>query len=408
MAHGDVFVLGGWQSDFARRSPGGQLFSLIEAATANGLAAAGVAAADIDVIHVANFVGEVLCGQGHLGGMVAAVDPHLAGKPASRHEAACASGSVAVLSAMAEIEAGRYDVALVVGAEVLRNVGGKEAAAVLGCAAWNGREAVGEPFPWPAMFARIAEEYDRRYGLDHRHLGRIAEVNFANARRNPNAQTRDWDIGPDNFYEDDIANPVVAGMLRKHDCGRITDGAAALVLASAGYAGRWARHRRVPLDAVPRILGWGHRTASLLLEDKLGGAGQPGYVLPHLRWAVCDMYQRAGIAGPATLDAVEVHDCFTVSEYVAIDHLGLTAPGASWRAVQDGVIEPGGAVPVNVSGGLLGLGHPVGATGVRMLLDAAKQVTGTAGDYQVDGARRVATLNIGGSFTTVACLVVGV
>ena len=91
---------------------------------------------------------------------------------------------------------------------------------------------------------------------------------------------------------------------------------------------------------------------------------------------------------------------------MAIDHLGLTAPGESWKAIEDGTIEMGGKLPINPSGGLIGLGHPVGATGVRMTLDAAKQVTDTAGDYQVDGAKRVQTLNIGGSTTTTVSFIV--
>ena len=107
------------------------------------------------------------------------------------------------------LECGRYECALVVGAEVLRNVGGKEAGLRLGAAAWAGREVVDEPFPWPAMFGRIGEEYAKRYGLDHAHLGRIAEINFTNARRNPRAQTRDWKMTKESFYEDDELNPVV-------------------------------------------------------------------------------------------------------------------------------------------------------------------------------------------------------
>ena len=97
-----------------------------------------------------------------------------------------------------------------------------------------------------------------------------------------------------------------------------------------------------------------------------------------------------------------------MTEYMAIDHLGITAPGKSWKAVEDGAIAIGGKLPINPSGGLIGLGHPVGATGVRMALDAAKQTSGQAGDYQVDGARTCQTLNIGGSATTTVSLVIGV
>jgi acetyl-CoA C-acetyltransferase len=129
-------------------------------------------------------------------------------------------------------------------------------------------------------------------------------------------------------------------------------------------------------------------------------------VFPHVRATITDAYARAEITGPDELDGIEAHDCFTTTEYMAIDHFGITPPGESWRAIEVGDIAPGGRIPVNPSGGLIGLGHPVGATGARMLLDAAKQVTGGAGGYQVDGAKTFATLNVGGSCSTVVSFVV--
>lgn len=127
-----------------------------------------------------------------------------------------------------------------------------------------------------------------------------------------------------------------------------------------------------------------------------------------MRQTIVDAQRRAGIADISEIDAIETHDCFTTSEYMAIDHFGLTAPGESWRAIEDGTIARGGRCPINPSGGLIGAGHPVGATGVRQLLDAAKQVIGAAGGYQVDGARNVQTLNIGGTGTTAVSFIVGV
>jgi acetyl-CoA C-acetyltransferase len=212
----------------------------------------------------------------------------------------------------------------------------------------------------------------------------------------------------ESFYEDDEQNPLVSGPLRRQDCSRITDGAAAVVLASHRFAESWARERDVDLADVPQILGWGHRTGTMLLEDKLAASKDADFVFPHLRQAILDAYRRAGCNGHQDLDAIETHDCFSISEYAAIDHFGITAPGKSWQAVEDGVIEMSGTIPVNPSGGLLGLGHPVGATGVRMLLDGARQVTERAGDCQVPGAKKVGMLNIGGSATTVATFVVGV
>lgn len=106
------------------------------------------------------------------------------------------------------------------------------------------------------------------------------------------------------------------------------------------------------------------------------------------------------------LDGIEVHDCFTPSEYLAIDHIGLTGPGESWKAIENGEIEIGGRLPINPSGGLIGGGHPVGASGIRMMLDAAKQVSDLAGGYQVDGAHRFGTLNFGGSTATTVSFVI--
>ncbi len=171
-------------------------------------------------------------------------------------------------------------------------------------------------------------------------------------------------------------------------------------------AAAYAAKRGLKLDDLPRISGWGHRSAPISYRQKIAASeGQP-YVFPQVRRAIEEARARAHIADLSQIDAVETHDCFAMTEYMAIDHLGLTAPGESWKAVEAGTIEIGGALPINPSGGLIGLGHPVGATGVRMTLDAYKQVTGTAGDYQVEGAKTVQTLNIGGSTTTTVSLIV--
>ena len=120
------------------------------------------------------------------------------------------------------------------------------------------------------------------------------------------------------------------------------------------------------------------------------------------------MRSSAQASGPATeLSGIETHDCFTTSEYMAIDHFGITKPGESWKAVEEGVIELGGKLPINPSGGLIGAGHPVGATGVRQMLDCHRQITHSAGDYQVEGAKKFAMLNIGGSGTTSCVFIVG-
>lgn len=401
-----VFILGGHQTDFQIKWPADDLFGMLKASILGALQDADVAASAVDSIHIGNFGAEIFSGQALLGGMAVSTHPDFAGLPTARHESACASGSVAILQAMAELEAGRSEVVVVTGVEILRNVPGPEAAERMRAGTWQGREVVDEPLPWTRLFGRIADEYHRRYGLDHAHLGRIVEKNLTNARRNPNAQTRAWDLDRLSFDEDDETNPIVTGLLRKQDCGRITDGGAAVVLASASFVERHAARRSISMADVAVISGWGHATAPLLLEDKFRLSQDDPFIFPFVRSAITSAYDRAGIDGPHGLDVIETHDCYSITEYLALDHFGITAPGESWAAVEKGETDFAGPLPVNPSGGLIGLGHPVGATGVRMLLDATRQVSGSAGDYQVEGAARAATLNLGGSTTTAVSFVV--
>ena len=400
MGSASVWIAGSYQSDYARNyaREGLEISDMVAEAVTGTLDDAGTAPETVGAIHVGNAFGQLFTGQGQLGAMPATMEPALWGKPAARHEAACASGSVAVLSAMADIEAGRYDCVLVIGVEQERNVPGTQAPQYLGAAAWIGHEGQAAKFMWPYMFSELADEYDRRYGLDTRHLHAIAELNMRNAKGNPLAQTRGWTFGPGSFAADDTDNPVVEGRLRRTDCSQVTDGTAGVLLVSDRL-----RNNTKP---TARIAGWGHGTAGLSLQAKFDRSqGQP-YVFPHVRQVVKDAFRRAQLPDVTKLDGIETHDCFSMSEYMAIDHFGITGPGESWKAVENGDLERDGAIPVNPSGGLIGVGHPVGASGVRMLRDAARQVTGQAGDTQVENARTFATLNIGGSLTTTVSFVV--
>ena len=239
-----AYILGGYQTDFSHG-----FWETVRGA----LDDAAVGPSDIATAPVGNFAAELYCHQGHLGGFFAEFDPAFAGKPASRHEAACASGSIALLIASAEIEAGRYDTALVVWLEQMKTVDPVTGGDYLGTAAWYEREAKGIEFPFPKLFAQLGDVYEQRYGLKQEHLTHIAEINFTNARRNPNAQTRAW-------FEDDVATQIcegkynqdVAGRLRGRDCSQITDGAAALILASPEFAAAYAARRRISLDTIPR------------------------------------------------------------------------------------------------------------------------------------------------------------
>ena len=403
-----VYILGGYQTDFSRAwsRQGLDISDMTREATLGALEACHLAPSAVQSIHVGNAFGEMQRQQAHLGSMVAQMVPELWGVPAMRHEGACASSSLGILSAMAEIEAGRYDCVLVLGVEEFKNLPGDQASQNQNAAAWQGHEDIDCKFMWPAAFGLLAQEYERRYGLDRRHLNRIAELNYQHAKNNPLAQTRHWQFDALSFTDDDLANPVIEPGTRRQDCGQITDGACAVVLASARFAQAHALGRSTSLDKLPRIAGWGHRNAGLRLKDKFIRSAQASYVFPHVRDTIEDAWRRAGVSGIEAMQGVETHDCFTTTEYMAIDHLGLTAPGQSWQAVEDGSIEAGGRCPINMSGGLIGGGHPVGATGARMLFDAAQQVTGQAGACQIEGAQRIQTLNIGGSCATVVSFVV--
>ena len=412
----DVYVLGGYQTDFGRNwtKENKHFSALMREAVTGAMQATDVPAADIESAHVGNFAAELYCMQGHLGAFFTEVDPAFSGLPTGRHEAACASGSIALLAASAEIEAGRYDLQAVVGIEQMKTVSSSLGGSYLGTAAWYEKEAEGIDFPFPKLFGKLGDEYDKRYGLADEHLAEISRLNYDNAKLNPNAQTRTWYMNKDHALARDDMNAEVGGRIRLADCSQVTDGAVCVFLASRAYAERYAAARGIPIDDIPRIKGWGHNTARLLFEDKVRESREAEYVLPHVRSTVTAALDRAGISdvfgdgGGEKIDGIETHDCFTTSEYMAIDHFGITAPGESWKAVEDGWLEIDGKMPINPSGGLIGAGHPVGATGVRQLLDAHKQVTGTAGDYQIEGAKNVQTLNIGGSGTTSVSFVVGV
>jgi acetyl-CoA C-acetyltransferase len=409
MSQPAVFILGGAQTDFARNwsKENKHIVALIREAMVGALEATGVEPREVQTAHVGNFAAELYARQGHLGAFVLDVDPAFSGIPTSRHEAACASGSIAILAASAEIEAGRYDLAAVVGVEQMKTVDPATGGDFLGTAAWYEREANGIEFPFPKLFGRLGDEYDKRYGLKDEHLAHIAAVNYSNAKRNPLAQTRNWYMSESHAGRQSRYNAVIGGRIKTSDCSQVTDGAVAIFLASEKYAHEYARRRQLDIEKIPRILGWGHHTAPIEFDTKVAESRDNPYVLPHTRQAILDALGRAGVRSLEQISAIETHDCFTTSEYMAIDHFGITKPGESWKAIEEGVIEMGGRMPINPSGGLIGAGHPVGATGVRQALDAYRQVTAAAGDYQVEGASRVATLNIGGSGTTSCAFVIG-
>lgn len=409
MQNGKVYILGGYQTDFARNwhRENKHISAMMREAYQNSLISTEIQPSDINAAVVGNFASELFCMQGHLGAFFINFDPCFAGLPTSRIEAACASGALAALTAMAYIKAGLYDLVCVIGVEQMKNVGPEKGGDFLGTAAWYEKEANGIEFPFPKLFGKLGDEYNKRYSLDDKYLAKISEINYRNAKNNPNAQTRDWFMNFEHANSIGAYNVIVGWRIKVTDCSQITDGAVSLYLASERFTNEHAKRKGLNINDIPQILGWGHTTAPIEFAQKIADSEGQEYIMPYTRRAITDAFRRAKITDCWELDCIETHDCFTTTEYMAIDHFGLTDPGESWKAIEEGIIEMKGKLPINPSGGLIGCGHPVGATGTRQLLDAYKQVTETAGDYQVPHAKKVATLNIGGTATTNVCFIVG-
>ena len=411
-----VYILGGAQTDFERnwKKEGKGMVALLKEVMADGLSHAGLCFNDVRELNgknrvacfVGNFIAEKYVDQGHLGAFLTEVDPAFYGVPSARYEAACASSSVAIDAAATKIRADEYDVAIVVGWELMKTVDSRVGGDFLGMAAYYEKEGKGIELPFPKLFGRLADETLKKYPeLDEKRymdaLAKISVINYGNAKRNSLAQTRKWFMSYDQASTRGTdTNPLVGGRLGVSDCSQVTDGAAVVVLCSERFLAERGYKDK------PVIKGYGHRTAPMLFDKKMADSKDNEYILPWTRRACLDAYKRAGMS-VTDIDVFETHDCFTSSEYAAISAFDLTKPGKEYEAVETGLIAIDGDKPVNPSGGLIGCGHPVGATGARMLLDLYKQVTGKAGGYQVEGVRNGMMLNIGGTATTNYVFIVG-
>lgn len=369
----------GWAHSPFGRLDDRDLEALIVGVSREALAHAGVTAADVDGIWLGllngGFVPDIFCAS-----LVLQADPALRWCPATRVENACASGAAAVYAACDAIEAGRAQLALVVGAEKMTAVSGAEVTRILGAASYV-REEASRGLSFPGLFGDLAAAYFRRYGDHSATLARIAAKNHANGVNNPWAQMH-RDLGFEFCNTVSDRNPHIAGPLRKTDCSLVSDGAAALVLADEAWlanARRAIRFRAraqvndfLPISRRDLLAFEGPRRA---WDKALAGAG-------------CRVQD---------LSFAEVHDCFTIAELLAYEAMGLARPGHGAERLEDGCVYPGGALPINPSGGLKAKGHPIGATGVSMHVLAAMQLAGEAGAMQVPGANLGGVFNMGGA-----------
>jgi acetyl-CoA C-acetyltransferase len=321
--------------------------------------------------------------QSGMSGITLARPLQLEGKPVTRIENYCATGSEALRQAAYAVASGAYDVAMAVGAEKVKDSGyaGLNAFPVP-------NDGTARTLTAAAMFSMVAPAYAKRYGVDEDEikdvLARIAWKNHYNGARNPRAQFK-----REMSMEAICASPRVAGPLGILDCAGVADGAAAAVVVRAEDAERYTE-KPLYVKALSMVAGNG------------SGLIDPSYDythFPEVEVSAADAYAQAGVTDPRhELAMAEVHDCFTPTELVLMEDLGFAERGTAWKEELAGTFDLGGELPVNPDGGLKSFGHPVGASGLRMLFECWLQLRGEAPEERRIGNDRPLALthNLGG------------
>lgn len=395
----EVLVTGAFMTPFGKH-PGTNVRELSETAALSSLRDAGASPEEVGAVYFGNAVSGLLSGQEMLRGPIALRHTPLMGKPMYNVEGACATSTLAFHLAVTAIRAGQVDVALVVGVEKLTHQDKRRSLAAIGSASdltvdtttreqieavllgGNGREQRADDAgsvsrsTFMDMYAELAASYVKRYGATELDFASIAAKNHRHGFANPLAQ-----YGSDITAGDVLDSRRVVGPLTVLMCAPVSDGAAALVVESAAHARRAGRQGvRVRATSMTTRGPWRDG------DDTVA------------RRAVAEAYEAAGV-GPAEVSVVELHDAVSPAELGLYDELGLCPPGDPLALVRDGATQLGGSVPVNVSGGLVSRGHPVGATGAGQLVELVDQLRGRAGDRSVPDASVALAHNAGGHFS---------
>jgi len=353
--------------------------SMIVRVASDALADAGIEPKDVDEMVLGHFNGG-FSAQDFTAALMLQASPDLRFKRATRVENACATGSAAVHQGIKAIDARHARVVLVVGVEQMTTTPGPEIGRNLLKASYVRDEAEIDG-GFAGIFGKIAGLYFQRYGDQSDALAMIAAKNHKNGVANPFAQMRK-DLGYDFCRIASEKNPVVAGPLKRTDCSLVSDGAAAVVLADVETA--LAMNKAVAFRAAAHAQDFLPMAKRDIVKfEGCGQAWQSALRQAHL--ALDD------------LSFVETHDCFTIAELIEYEAMGLAPEGQGARAVAEGWTQKDGRLPVNPSGGLKAKGHPIGATGVSMHALAAMQLTGGAGDMQIEGAKLGGIFNMGGA-----------
>ncbi|WP_096200795.1 thiolase domain-containing protein [Bacillus sp. FJAT-45350] len=324
----------------------------------------------IDAVYIGNFMGGMLSGQEILGSIVSN-ELGIQGVPTAKIEGACASGGIAFRQAYLMVKHGVYDTVLVAGVEKMTQASTEKVTTAINTAMDSDTNEGVSGLTFPAFFGVTANRYMHEYGAEKKHLAMVALKNRQYASGNPKAQFQ-----KQSSLEEIINARMITDPLGLFDCSPITDGAAAIVI-TRGNEG-------------VKILASGQASGPTLLQE-IPDVLQISAIGESARLA----YEEANLE-PKDIDVVEIHDCFTMTEIIAIEELGFFKRGEGYKAVEEGLTKHGGQFPVNTSGGLLSRGHPIGATGVAQIYQIVSQLRGNAAN-QVDGAKIGLAQNLGGT-----------
>lgn len=350
---------------------------LIESSSA-ALTSAGVALGDIDAFWLGTM------GSG-LSGLTLSRPLKIQYKPVTHVENYCATGSEAFRNACYAVASGAYDIAMAIGVEKLKDSG--YSGLVVSEPANDG---TGSSATAPSSFSLLVPAYAEKYGVDHAALKevltRIAWKNHRNGALNSRAQFR-REVSKETI----ACSPLIAGPLGIFDCSGVSDGSAAAIIVRAEDALNYT-DQPIYVKALSFVAG------------PATGPIDPSYDYTSFEEVVrsaTDAYSQAGITDPMTeLAMAEVHDCFTPTELVLMEDLGFAERGTAWMEVLAGRFDLDGEMPVNPDGGLKSFGHPIGASGLRMLFECWTQLRGEAGERQIPSATgnksKALTHNLGG------------
>jgi len=350
----------------------------IEAGT-KAILDANIRGRDLDAIYLGNMSAGRFIGQEHVAAMVSG-ELGLS-IPAVRVEGACASGGLALRQGLFSILSGQHDIVLVGGAEKMTDLTTNSVtSSLMGAADQEWESYYGVTFP--SLYAMIARRHMHEFGTTREQIAKVAVKNHRNGILNPVSQFK-----KEITVEQVINSPMVADPLTLFDCSPITDGATVLILCKAELAKKY-------IDDPIYIVGSGQASDTLALHDRRSLTTLDATVK-----AAQEAYKQTGLTSK-DIDLVEVHDCFTIAEIVATEDLGFCKKGEGGKLLDEKATEIGGRIPVNTSGGLKSVGHPVGATGIKQAVEVVLQLKGKAGKRQVKDAKIGLTHNVGGSGAT--------